>query len=359
MGKMPSRFVTSFVAIALAACTPPEEQKEPLRPVQTVVLNADAVSSFRSFPGEVSAADSAELSFDVPGRLIRFPATQGLIVKQGDLLGALDAVNFENEVTAATARFNNARDELARRGPLRETGAISVSLFEQSVREVEVTTAALQTARRALEDTQLKAPFDGRVGRTMVNNGENVRNKQPVLILQNLSMLEVDIQIPESDMLTFQQGLTTENARMQLEAQALFATLPDRRFDLELKSFSTEASQAARTFKVTFSFEPPAEHNILPGMTSTVFARLKNTGTPTATEGLFQVPTGAVVTSEGRTWVWKLNPETSQVSRHEVEMVSKNGDFIQIRGADLKKGDELVTAGARFLSEGMTVRSMR
>ncbi len=256
MGKIPSRIATSLAIAALATCSPPDEQTEAVRPVQTFVLNSGVDAPFRSFPGEVTAAESIEMSFDVPGRLIQFPATQGLIVQAGE-------VNFENEVAAATARFNNARDELARRRPLRESGAISVSQFDQSVREVEVTTAALQTARRALDDTRLKAPFDGRVGRTLVNNGENVRNKQPVLLLQNLSMLEIDIQVPESDMLVFQQGLTPENARTKLEAQALFATLPDKRFDLELESFSTEATQAARTFKVTFSFKPPAEHNIL------------------------------------------------------------------------------------------------
>jgi RND family efflux transporter MFP subunit len=359
MGKIPSRIATSLAIAALATCSPPDEQTEAVRPVQTFVLNSGVDAPFRSFPGEVTAAESIEMSFDVPGRLIQFPATQGLIVQAGDLLGALDPVNFENEVAAATARFNNARDELARRRPLRESGAISVSQFDQSVREVEVTTAALQTARRALDDTRLKAPFDGRVGRTLVNNGENVRNKQPVLLLQNLSMLEIDIQVPESDMLVFQQGLTPENARTKLEAQALFATLPDKRFDLELQSFSTEATQAARTFKVTFSFKPPAEHNILPGMTSTVFLRLKRDGSSPAGDGVFLVPTGAVATAEGRTWVWKLNPETSQVSRHEVEMISKNGKSIQIRSADLKQGDELVTAGARFLTEGMTVSRMR
>ncbi len=40
-------------------------------------------------------------------------------------------------------------------------------------------------------------------------------------------------------------------------------------------------------------------------------------------------------------------------------MISKNGKSIQIRSADLKQGDELVTAGARFLTEGMTVSRMR
>ncbi|MCU0753471.1 MAG: efflux RND transporter periplasmic adaptor subunit [Akkermansiaceae bacterium] len=206
--------------------------------------------------------------------------------------------------------------------------------------------------------TRLKAPFDGRVGRTLVNNGENVRNKQPVLLLQNLSMLEIDIQVPESDMLVFQQGLTSENARMQLEAQALFATLPDKRFDLELESFSTEATQAARTFKVTFLFQPPDEHNILPGMTCTVHARWKKAAAPLE-EGSFLVPAGAVVIADGSASIWKLDAESLQVSRHKVEMVSKHGDSILIRGGELKKGDELVATGARFLSEGMTVRRMR
>jgi len=41
-----------------------------------------------------------------------------------------------------------------------------------------------------------------------------------------------------------------------------------------------------------------------------------------------------------------------------VEMLDVNGDAVNVRGAGLAVGDEIVTAGVRFLSEGMKVQRM-
>jgi multidrug efflux pump subunit AcrB len=38
----------------------------------------------------------------------------------------------------------------------------------------------LQSARKAVDDTSLRAPFAGRIGRTYVNNFNNVQAKQPI-----------------------------------------------------------------------------------------------------------------------------------------------------------------------------------
>lgn len=349
------------LCVVLSGCSrPAEETPAPASPVQTIVIEEGAASPFRRFPGTVSATQSTQLSFDVAGRLVEFPATQGLVVARGELLGLLDPENFQAELDAATARFENARDELERRRQLRERGVISDSEFEQFRKDFEVAQAAQRTARRALDDTRLVAPFDGRVARTLVNNQQNVQAKQPVLVFQNLAVLEIDIQIPESDMLLGERGVTAENARERLEAQVEFPALPGRRFDLDLKSFSTEATEAARTFRVTFYFEPPAEQNILPGMTSTVLLRrIGGTEVVDGEADVFLVPVQAVAAAGGTGWVWRLDPDSMAVSRVEVEMLGVSGDSMQIRATDLQTGDELVSSGVRFLSDGMTVRRMR
>jgi membrane fusion protein, multidrug efflux system len=101
---------------------------------------------------------------------------------------------------------------------------------------------------RPSADTRLVAPFDGRVARTLVNNFQNVQAHQPVLVFQSTSILEVDIQVPEADMAAAERGLTARNARDLLEARVEFPTIPDRQFDLELKSFSAEATAVTRSF---------------------------------------------------------------------------------------------------------------
>ncbi len=300
---------------------------------------------------------TTEMSFDVAGRIIERPARQGLLVKKGELLARLDPENFEARVASANARLINAREELARRRQLRERGVISATEFDQFVLEFQVAESEQREAQRALDDTRMSAPFDGRVARTLVDNFTSVRPKQPVLVFQDVSMLEVDIEVPEQSMLRVGGGINEANARDLLQAEAELPAFPQKRIPLILKSFQTEATGAARTFRVTFEFEPHPDVNILPGMTCTVLLRVKGGGQAVA-EGVFEVPTQAIASADGSPVVWRLDSKTSTVSAVAVELDAPVGPFMRLSSPELRPGDEIVVSGVRFLSEGMRVEKM-
>lgn len=356
--RLPAAF-TVLVLGGLVACSPDEKPLAAVPPVQTFLIAEPSEAPFRRFPGEISATNTSRMSFDVPGRLIEFPATQGLVVKKGDLLGRLDEANFLARLDAARAQFTNARTEFDRRSQLRSRGVISQSEFDQFKQTLDVADAGLREAQRAMNDTRMVAPIDGRVARTLVNNFQNVQAKEPVLIFQDVSMLEVDIQVPESDMFTVERGATSESVRNLIEAAVEFPALPGRRFDLDLKSFSTEATPSSRTFQVTFVLKPHEGQNILPGMTCTVFlrSRIRTTNQETV-KNVFEVPVQAVSSADGGTWVWLLDPSSLAVSRIAVQTLGVTGSSMQVQTSELKRGDELVSSGVRFLSNGMTVRRM-
>lgn len=344
--------------LSLAGCSKPEALPAVTPPVRTLVLDGGAETPFRRFPGEVAAADTSRMSFDVPGRIIDFPAQQGMVVKRGELLAQLDQTNFIAGFDAARAQFNNASEEFNRRRALYQRRVISRSELEQFQQAFEVADANLRQARRALDDTSLVAPFDGRVAQTLANNFQNVQPQQPVLVFQNIATLEVDIQVPEADMSLAMRGVTAANAREMLEARVEFAALPGQQFPLALKSFATQANPSARTFAVTFTLTPPENKNILPGMTCTALVRAKGRSAVGDEAGVFRLPLAALATSDGKSAVWRLDPTTMKVSRVPVEMLSMAGDSVQVRAPDLKPGDELVSTGVRFLADGMTVRRL-
>jgi len=359
--RFPLRGIGLLAILAgMSGCSPDKQPAPTVPPVQIFVLDTTSDAPFRRFPGEVAAADTSTMSFDVSGRLIEFPASQeGLVVKKGDLLGRLDETNFVARVDAARADFTNAQTELERRRLLLNQGIVSRSVFDQFQRTFEVADAALRSAQRALEDTRLVAPIDGRVARRLVNNFQNVQAHQPVLVFQNKSTLEVVIQVPETDMSMAGRGITAEEAQDLIEAKVEFLTIPGRTFPLKLGSFGTEANPAARTFRVAFILYPPEGQNILPGMTCTVQVRLisRTTARP-SDSGIFRVPVRAVATADGKSSVWKLDSKSMQVSRVEVELLGVTGDSVNVRGAGLAPGDEIVSAGVRFLSPGMKVQRL-
>lgn len=357
---------TLFCIGIFAGCEKQETPAEAVaRPVRTLVLTPGAEAPFRRFPGEIAAAETLEMSFEVPGRLVEFPAARGMVVESGMLLGRLDPANFQARLDGAASRMTTARQELARRRQLFERGVISQSELAEFRERFDVAEAAWREAGRALEDTRLVAPISGRVARTMAENFQNVRAKEPVLVLQDISLFEVDIQVPERDMSAMAPGITAESANAILEAGAEFPAIPDMVFPLRLGSFETMADAAARTFRVTFLLEPPSGRNILPGMTCTVLVRrvagaASSQSTASATANgdsgeIFEVPVGAVATGEGRSWVWKIDPASMRVSRVPVEVLLITGGSMRITAEGLAGGDEIAANGVRLLSEGMTV----
>lgn len=348
-------FLLLFAGFILAGCSERTESEISAAPVRTFVLSSEISDPFRRFPGEISALQSSEMSFDVPGRLIERPVSQGMVVERGALLARLDPENFQASVDSAMSRFNNAREELTRQTQLRERGVVSASELDRFRTDFEIAEAALRQAERALEDTRLVAPFSGRIARTIVNNFQSVRANEPILLLQNISELEVDIDVPERLMTLGNQGLTAAEAREAIEAEVEFPALPGRRFPLVLQSFRTEASRSARTFRVTFLLTPPAGSNILPGMTGTVLIRRLDPGAVSARDSIFEVPVQAVGSWENQPVLWLFEPETSTAQPLPVELDGPLGASMRVRSESLKPGQEIITTGLSQLFPGRPI----
>lgn len=346
--------------IALSSCSDREAESAPAVPPAVIFNLPEAGETpFRSFPGEVTSEDALSLSFEVAGRLIDFPVYDGKVVAAGDRIAALDPADFQAAVDAAQARFQAAEQEFVRATTLRQRDVIAQSELDQRREAVDVAQADLRTARRSLDETLLSAPFKGRVARRFVRNHQNVSAREPVVLLQNTAVLDVEVQIPEALMARIDAQTTAAQASALVEASVEFAAVPGERFPLTLRSFATQANPSSRTFPVSFVLHPPGDRNILPGMTCTVNLRFRNPdGTPVAQPGIFEIPARALLTAEGQTWVWRWDEVTGAVSRVPVELVAFTGDFVQVRADELQQGDAVVASGVRFLSEGGRVRRM-
>ncbi len=349
-----------LIALFTAGCSKEEERPVVAQPVRLFVVEDTQKSPFRSFPGEVVAARTARLSFEVSGRLTSFPLQNGQLVKKGDLIGQLDTADFIAARDSAQANFDAASSNFERNEALQRRGAMSMAELDRARQELDNANAALRTATRALEETRLLAPFDGRIADRIARELQNVRPQEQVAILEDISTLEIEINVPERSMMLGTRGLTVDEARDLIEAKVEFSSLKDQRIDLDLHTFSTRANPVSRTFLVSFTFEPPPAQNILPGMTGTVLARMKpefDDGSATA-KPVRMVPVEAITTNAGSSTVWRVDPKSMKVSPVAVVVSSIKGGAAVIVSDQLANGDEIVASGARFLAEGTAVRRM-
>ncbi len=343
-------------ALAILACGGQQPEEAPVaRPVRLLAIGSMAGGGQREFPGRIQAAQNAEVSFEVAGRIIGFPVDEGQEVAQGALLARLDPADFETARDAEVARRQQARADYERYQELYATNAVSLQELEVRRRRYEVAQANLRTAEKAVNDTYLRAPFGGLVARKLVDDFVNVQAKQPILILQDESSLEIVVDVPESVAALAAPGLTLEERRARASGSLVeISAIPGRQFQARLREFSTTADPMTRTFAATLGFENPADVTIRPGMTAKLIVTPR---ADLADTNVFWIPANAVVADETGTYVWKVDSEAMTVSRAVVEVGELSGSNVQITSG-LSNGDMIATTGVHSLREGMAVRRL-
>jgi multidrug efflux system membrane fusion protein len=341
-------------SLFLASCGKEQPAGEPVAlPVKMVTYGGEEAEHFKTYPGTTDADQTADLAYENPGRLIKLPVDRGEMVRKGQLLAQLDPLDFESKVAARKAEFVEARADLDRYRQLYEQDAVPLADLEVKRRQFDVAKANLAIAEKALRDTALKAPFDGIIARKFVENYQDVKAKEPIIRLQDVSRIEVLINIPENDIMGV-PGEMSGTAPGDIKAYAVFGSVPGREFQLALKEFEAQADPKTQAFLVKFVMPNPDDVNVLPGMTAQV--RISTRALRQAPSEKGTVPVSAVFFDEsGKQYVWVVDKATETVKRREVSVGKPTGNNITILGG-LKEGDTIVTTGVYRLQEGSKVR---
>lgn len=363
-----------LVLLLLAGCGEEIAEEAVVRPVKTMVLGTSEQGVSRVFPGTVQATQRVNLSFRVAGPLISVPVDGGQQVRRGQLLARIDARDFETVIATVEAGLSEAQAQLlgaraellraesnyARYRRLYEKDYVSKAELDQSraardlaqanveatLSRIEGLKARLQDARDALEDTSLRAPFNGYVAEKFVDNFQMVMARQEILNLQDVSSIEIVFSVPESLVAQATQG---QASRMT----AQFESAPGREFDVRVKEVATQADPQTRTYPVTVIMRQPEGVNIFSGMTAEVALHLETQA------GGFRIPSAAVFADEqGNQYVWVVDQSSMTPKRTGIRAGELTGDSIMALEG-LNPGDVIVTAGTHFIQEGQQLRQIQ
>ncbi len=339
--------------LLLGGCGKKEpEAPQIVRPVKMMTIGAGAAGGEREYPGRVRAAEEIQLSFEVPGRVVELNAREGMTVARGALVAALDPRDYEADRDRVLARRNETRADYQRNRTLYERDAISLRDLEVVRRQFEVAEANLRQAEKAVDDTRLYAPFDGKIASRLVESQENVTAKQPILVFHDDSSLEIRASFPESDFLRIRDLGTVEEMTRRLEPRVEISAAGSGSIDAWVKELRSTADPVTRTYDVTLGFKPPAGRSITSGMTARVVIAMQGA------EGTLLVPAAAVVAdAESRSLVWIYDEAAGVVNAREVVIGMMTGDEIEILSG-LEDGDTIAILGASNLTEGMKVRPL-
>ena len=245
------------------------------------------IKSVVSAPGRVSPKNEVNISSDIMGKLIKLNVREGDQVKRGKIIAELERTREEAAVEvarsslySAEASFELKKSTFKRKEKLYEKSLISKEEFEVSKTEfrmaeltVEERQASLKNALENLNKTIIRSPINGVVTRLNVEEGETVvtgtmNNPGTVLmVLSDLSQMEVECEVDESDI-------------VDLEIDQFAEINVDAFGDSIFEGHVVEISNAGRTsgmgtqeevtnFEVKVTFDE-TDSRLRPGMSSTV-----------------------------------------------------------------------------------------
>lgn len=338
----------------LSACSDAPEQtvkKEVIQAVKLVAAGDSPDSTLRTFPAEVSAVKTIDVSFEVNGRLQNTNLQTGSRVNKGEVLAQIDPTPFEQSVQEAKARLAQAKRNLDRIESTFEKQLASQSEMDTAKTNYELAEIALQRAEQDLSYTKLVSPFEAQISERLVDNNSYVRAGEIIARLQDVSRFYFNINVPERMLSRYKEGTP-------VTARAYLISLPEQQFELEYVEHDTQPDPVTQTYKVVFATQFKKEEaatiqgTLTPGARAVVEVTI---GSQTYGDGLLVPFTSLVGNKDSGFHLWRFNESENQVERVEVQVLHVEGTFALVQG-DLNKGDRVVAAGANKMRQGLTVK---
>ena len=328
--------------------------------------------------GYVVAQRKASVASKATGRLEWLGVAEGSRVKRGEVIARLERqdvaatrdqaqanVNVARaNVAQARAEVEDAQRQLKRTKELLEEKFVSPSAYDAAVARADKARAALGSAEAAVgaaqasfragevgvEQTVIRAPFDGVVLTKNANVGDTITpfssaldTKGAVVTIADMSTLEVEADVSESNLQKVKVGQPCE---IELDA------IPDVRFQGSVNRVVPTVDRSKATVMTKISFRE-LDPRILPDMSAKV-AFLSEEVRADQRAPRPAVSPAAVVERDGRSLAFVVRGD--KVSATPIQVGRKLGELVEVTQG-LQPGDKVVLRPSPKLRDGMTVRT--
>ncbi len=312
----------------------------------TPIISENAYTVDRVFIGQVEPQRSADVSFELNGRLDQILVDEGDAVAKGQLLATLDIALLEVERDrlsasrdAIAAQLAFAKKTVERNAKLIGQGFTSQARLDEAVAQqdellsrIGELDAGLRDVTVRIEKSSIEAPFAGQITSRHVDGGETLRSGELVLGMVELVSPQVRIGIP----LNVDPALLAD-VEIEIAGQSYLAELATLRPDID---------PVTRTRTALFDLKDGPD--VAFGQTARVHVL-----DPVESAGTW-VPTTSL--KEGARGQWTLLVADAQktVRLATVEVLHAEDDRVFVRG-QFPDGTVLIDQGPQRVTVGQRV----
>jgi len=199
--------IALIAIICLKSCG--NEIKKTPTPVTIALPLSQEIRSFATFDGLVDPYLTVNLDARVKGYLTKIGFADGAMVKKGDLLFVIEQDQYIQEVKLKQAIYTEAKSEYGRQKSLLKENATSQAAVDKALSQFQQAEANLTLAKINLGYTEIRAPFDGLMGRHLLDVGtylDTTSKGVQLSTIQQISPIYVYFNINERDFLKFEKG---------------------------------------------------------------------------------------------------------------------------------------------------------
>ncbi len=348
------------------------------------VADASMVSASRSnsvltASGYVVAQVKAAVSSKVAGRLVALNVIEGDEVKKGQILGRIESADVEATRTqlraglemakadqaAAQAELDDATIDFNRKQGLLKSGAGTQADYDAAQARfrrdqaalasrkanVDMAAANVKNAEVQVENTVLRAPFDGTVLTKNANVGEVITvmgaaagSRGAVVTLADMNSLEVEADVSESNI---------ERIHPQQLCNVVLDAYPEKQYEAYVGKIIPTADRAKATVQVKIRFQN-RDARVLPEMGAKVFFMKDSSQAGAANESpKLMVPSSAILTRDSKHYVLVFAGEHAKET--EVQTGTSSNGLTEIRSG-ISAGDKVILSPPETLKNGDKVQ---
>jgi membrane fusion protein, multidrug efflux system len=300
------------------------------------------------------------------------PVGVGDKVTAGTELARVRVTDYEFRVRAAQAALDQAKAQLAsaqanqedaklnydRATNLYQTASLTKPDYDSAVQKYTSAVAAIQsaqagianaqsdvdTAKLALHDTSIRAPFPGWIVARYVESGMLSGNDTKAFTMVDTRRVKATFAVPDYTLSDIRLG-QRQDLRLDTVPETVHGTVT---------AISQVADPSSRVFSVEITIGNPKD-TLRPGMIGSLTIGQGQAGPPCLVVPLSAITSSKDIANGFAVFVLEESAEKTYARSHDVQIGRTYGNSIEVLSG-LAAGQRVVVAGGPFLTDGQEVR---
>lgn len=354
--------LSALLVVALAAGSASAQESDGNSPNVTVApVHSQTTGNRGRYVGRVQAVSTVELQARVEGFLEQRNFKEGGLVKKGDLLYVIekglyeaDVAKSEAQLEGAQATLKNSQLNLERQKILVSKGDVAQSVLDSaqatvgsnqaSVGEAQ---ASLDTAKINLGYTEIYAPIDGRISKSLIDVGNLVdANSGTLATITSVDPIEVSFYMGEKELIEDREEGLIGDDKAALAIKLIMADGNPYDKTGSITYVGTEVEQSSDTIELKATFTNP-DNILIPGQFVNVVVEDADP------QQSLVVPQSAVQLDSKGHFVYLVDKD-NKIERRDIKLGRQSGTVWEV-SSGLDEGDRVVTQGLQKVHPGITV----